>query len=848
MNPGDSAKASTGLDGPAEEFGRGQNFLARFFKHCICARRLLLVTTLGSVLLGAGVPAGPVRAQQPAGQTTVSVTSVIIPTHSVDNALVYQLNPTYNIYYAYLDRMRYNPYRLENRTYNLITLENRYLKLTVMPELGGRIYQAIFKPTGNNMFYQNPVIKPTRWGPPEMGWWLAAGGMEWGLPVEEHGYEWGKPWSYEITDLPDGVMVKVWDTTAANRVRAKVAITLPDDAAFFQVSPTLENPTGAPIGLKFWLNAMVAPGPANRVSKDLRFIWPAEQVTVHSTGDSRLPVAGQAATWPVYNNVDWSRLENWRQWYGFFQRPQAAGNFQAVYDEGYDEGVVRVYDGTMAKGAKFFAFGYGEQAISPNDYTDDNSSYVEMHGGLAPTFADTYRLAARSSVTWTETWYPIADLKSLTWAYARISLYLEKIGNQAQLHVALTQPTDRVRALVLRRVGNVVLFQNGPLEIVPGQPYHSVLFSLSGLSKEDVAVLIFQDDTLLGAYHYDGGEILTPTVVATATPLPTPTPVRTSTPTFTPTPSPTLSPTPTFTPTPTPTFTPTATPTPIFTPTATPTVTPTPTFSPTPLPTFTATPVPTFTPSPVWLGRIQRVVPIGGGASVVRIWVDGKPGIPVIIQSDLDRWFWRATGYSGSKPEYGPDALEFAPLPPIPYTIRVPDLPVQYSFELPPGSVTEIVFAQSLPPVALPTPTSPATTSPITPSPTATATPTPTPIPTSTPTPTFTPTPLPKPGIVPGWHVRVAENITLPGNWFAVIRVSVEERVGMPVRITIVSDKKDPWSVTCLSGSKPEYGPYFCEFSPLVPAEYIISLDQFDISATVKMGRGGVAVVIFEEN
>ena len=88
----------------------------------------------------------------------------------------------------------------------------------------------------------------------------------------------------------------------------------------------------------------------------------------------------------------------------------------------------------------------------------------------------------------------------------------------------------------------------------------------------------------------------------------------------------------------------------------------------------------------------------------------------------------------------------------------------------------------------------------------------------------------------------------MPGNWFAVIRVSVEEQVGMPVRITIVSDEEDPWSVTCLTGTKPEYGPYFCEFSPLIPAEYIISLDEFDIATTVKMARGGVAVVIFEEN
>jgi hypothetical protein len=86
-------------------------------------------------------------------------------------------------YYS-LDRGRYDAGKIEDRDFTLIVLENDYLRLSLLPELGGRIYQAVFKPTGHNIFYQNPVLKPSPWGPPEMGWWLAAGGMEWGLPVE----------------------------------------------------------------------------------------------------------------------------------------------------------------------------------------------------------------------------------------------------------------------------------------------------------------------------------------------------------------------------------------------------------------------------------------------------------------------------------------------------------------------------------------------------------------------------------------------------------------------------------------------------------------------------------------
>ena len=95
--------------------------------------------------------------------------------------------------------------------------------------------------------------------------------------------------------------------------------------------------------------------------------------------------------------------------------------------------------------------------------------------------------------------------------------------------------------------------------------------------------------------------------------------------------------------------------------------------------------------------------------------------------------------------------------------------------------------------------------------------------------------------------MRVPVNTTVPGNWFAVIRVSVEGKLNYPVRITIVDDDPKPWTATCLTGTKPEYGPYFCEFAPLIPGEYIIKPEQLDISTNITVVRSGVAVIIFEQ-
>lgn len=904
------------------------------------------------------------NAAQPlsAGQTAVSFATITLPTHPVEQALTYALNPTYNISYARLDRSRYDSGRLVNRTFNLIILENDYLKLSLMPELGGRIYQAIFKPTGNNMFYQNPVLKPSPWGPPEMGWWLAAGGMEWGLPVEEHGYEWGIPWNYQITDLPDGAMVELWDSTAPDRLRAKVAVTLPDDAAFFQVAPTLENPTAAPIDYKFWLNAMLAPGAANGVSPNLRIIMPTNEVTVHSTGDRRLPGAWTAAGWPVHNSVDWSLLGNWREWYGFFQRPRAAGDFQAIYDEGYDEGVVRTYDSQVAQGAKFFAFGSGPNALSPDLYTDDSSSYVEIHGGAAPTFADTRRLEPHTTISWQERWYPVAGLGSLTWANDRLALRLEDNGDQTRLRLAVTRPTLGGRILLLRRATNEVLFDTG-VSLQPGQPYASPVLALPNLTPAEMAVLVYDsNNNQLGAYQYQGGSIFTPTPGPSPTPLPSPAwqgkllrtipiygwssiariwvrnkiglPVtiaaenggwrtvgyvgtkpeygvdalefaplapgvylitpqglnttfrlnlaastiaevlfdesQTIPPTSTPTPTATVSPTPV----PGATFTPT--------PTATPTASPTATSLPTP----TMSPAPTATPTQVissgWTGRIKRMVRIGGWSSIARVWVSGQKQMPVTLAAV--NWNWRVTASTGSKPEYGPDALEFAPVNPGRYSLTVPNLSARFDFDLPSSTLAEIVFEPVNPPTPTATPTPLVTfTTTATPTPSSTATLTPSPVPTlpgATPTetppaplPTLTGTP-PSPGETPTitpsvtisptgtvaptatstptppsatWRVRVPTNITLPGNWFAVIRVSVDGLLRHPAHLTMVTTG-NPYRATCLTGSKPEYGPYFCEFAPLIPGQYQLTADGVDVSTTLEVGRGGVAVVLFERN
>ncbi|MGC9348566.1 MAG: DUF5107 domain-containing protein [Anaerolineae bacterium] len=421
-------------------------------------RSMLLFVLLSMVAIG--VPGDRVAAQgtppwpapyeaaslTPESSTRFSTTQISIPTYPYADYLETAYNATYNMSYPVLDWERYpadpSP---TSRTYQLLVLENAYLKVTLMPELGGRIYQLIDKSTGHNQLYQNPVIKPTRWGPPEQGWWLSVGGIEWCLPVDEHGYEWGVPWSWSVITSTAGVTVTVQDTQASDRLRASVDVFLPNERAYVVASPRVENPTDQAIDFKFWVNAATAPGAMNAPTEGLAFVFNASEMAVHSTGDDRLPGAWPTVPtdtdylfrWPEHGGVDYSRLRNWTEWLGFFEFPQAPRDFIGVYDHQQEAGLMRIFPHEIARGSKGFATGWSN-ALPWHLWTDVPSGGVELHGGLAPTFWDMVTLPAGQSISYDEFWYPVRYVGEVAVASREAALGLSKTDEQ--LHLAL-QPT-----------------------------------------------------------------------------------------------------------------------------------------------------------------------------------------------------------------------------------------------------------------------------------------------------------------------------------------------------------------------------------------------------------------------
>ena len=434
-------------------------------------------------------PLSPTRTATPGVWTRRE--SVTIPTYPFAAFLHSEPHPLYGEPLVVFDRAAYEASSPlpEPKTYEALVVENAFIRLTFLPELGGRLYQCTWKPTNQALFYNNVVLKPSYWGPlpREENWWLAAGGLEWALPVQEHGYEWGMPWSATLVRQSDRITVILRNTEDANRLQAEVSVTLAAGEGRFTVQMLLKNPTDRPLPVQFWANAMLAPG-GSTVGSDLRFVFPAQSVTIHSTGDPALPPGGSTISWPLVGGRDMSRYAEWRKSLGVFGA-EPLPSFAGAYNPAADVGVARVLVGVG--GVKLFAF--GSEFPYAATYTDDGSAYVELWAGANRTFwpEDDRILQPGGSLAWREVWMPIAGTGGFTDATEEAVLRLER--EDETLLLAAASPVQR-KAVLRLSAGDVALLSRS-ITLEPGRPYRETV--PADASGKPLHLQLFAEDGIL---------------------------------------------------------------------------------------------------------------------------------------------------------------------------------------------------------------------------------------------------------------------------------------------------------------------------------------------------------------
>ncbi len=213
----------------------------------------------------------------------------------------------------------------------------------------------------------------------------------------------------------------------------------------------------------------------------------------------------------------------------------------------------------------------------------------------------------------------------------------------------------------------------------------------------------------------------------------------------------------------------------------------------------TATPVSSRESSQplVWVGQLasNTLGVTEGQGSIVRVIVQGMPNTTI----ELSNGSQLITAKSGTKPEYGPFAAEFAPVPASTWTVSVPALGVSLNIETDNYNLAVVEFVQ--------VPPSSATQSVL---------------------PTVTSTPL---GAVE-WEGRIVSEVAGKNVPFARLLVQVAGRNGQPVQLATLTQVVN----TAFTGQKPdELGPNMVEFTGLTPGRYFVDPLGLNVSLPVEL-------------
>jgi hypothetical protein len=427
----------------------------------------------------------------PSGGLKIFEASVQFQVYPYEAWLRDQVDPATNIHFKALDRAGYDASHpashLESKTFHTVVLENEYLQLVFIPDLGGRLFQITYKPTGQTLLYNNRVLKPSPWGMPEQKGWLAAGGIEWAFPTREHGYEWNLPWAYRSQVTASGASIELSDSAAVDRPRVRVRVTLPAHAAYFTVTPRIENPSNGLKRLQFWSNALLTLGAPGNIAPETEFVMPGDAVWVHSTGNAWIPKESvpaddaRAPRAPIsFSNTAGHDLRWYAQWDNylgvFAAEAPLAQNFVGAYNHAAELGVARVFPPASAPGVKLF--GWGPNFCCRDAYTDDGSAYFELWGGIARTFFpdDDVTLAPGETREWTEAWLPLARTGGLSAAVQDAALAVQPQADAVMLaaYSAVARPV-----VLVARQGDHEL-ERWQVTLQPAQPWHALLSGVSG--------------------------------------------------------------------------------------------------------------------------------------------------------------------------------------------------------------------------------------------------------------------------------------------------------------------------------------------------------------------------------
>jgi len=419
--------------------------------------------------------------------------SVTIPTYP---ALPADRNPMFldkRVYQGSSGKVYPNPFtdrisdEKTDKSYQAIFLENEFVRIMVLPEIGGRIHVGQDKSNNYDFFYRQNVIKPALVG--LLGPWIS-GGVEFNWP-QHHRPSTFMPVDHKIEEHADGSKT-VWlsEHEPMNRMKGMVGITLHPGKNIVEAKARLFNRTPFVQTFLWWANVAV------RVHDQYQAFFPpdVDYVADHAKrAISSFPVARN-----FYYGVDYTRGVD-ITWYKNIPVPtsymvlDSRYDFFGGYDHGKQAGLVHVANRYVSPGKKLWTWGNAEFGYAwDRELTDSDGPYVELMAGVfTDNQPDFSWLLPYETRTFTQYWYPIQEIGPATNANLSAAINLVKDSTRVEVGVCVTEARKDLRIILTGR--DQVLFEC-TRDVLPGKPFRSEIKLLDDYSEKDLLLRVLAAD------------------------------------------------------------------------------------------------------------------------------------------------------------------------------------------------------------------------------------------------------------------------------------------------------------------------------------------------------------------
>jgi tetratricopeptide (TPR) repeat protein len=383
----------------------------------------------------------------------------------------------------------------KDKTYHAVYLENQYLKIMILPELGGRVQMAFDKIKQRHFVYYNQVIKPALVG--LTGPWIS-GGIEFNWP-QHHRPSTFDPIDFTIEEHEDGGKT-VWvnEVERISRTKGMAGFRLHPDKAYLEINVKLHNRTPFPQTFLWWAN------PAVKVNDDYQTVFPPDVHAVYDHGKrdvSEFPMAKGTYYKVDYSaGVDISRYKN-------IPVPTSYMAIKSKYDfmGGYEHdskgGLLHVADHHVSPGKKQWTWGNGEFGHAwDRNLTDEDGPYIElMTGVFTDNQPDFSWMQPNEERTFTQYFMPYSELGVVKNATKNAMVNLEVEGQSIHIKLFATAFYPDAKVLLLHK-GKEILSET--LTISPERFFSKSILLDENPEPKDLAIrLVTSKGKLLVGYQ-----------------------------------------------------------------------------------------------------------------------------------------------------------------------------------------------------------------------------------------------------------------------------------------------------------------------------------------------------------